>query len=72
MIGNLTPATDVRSRMKKNSIRAVVGILLALALTTNFTVAQAETKKPAQAQSAKDVGGLNALIRLAKKEGELN
>jgi len=58
--------------MKKNSIRAVVGILLALALTTNFTVAQAATKKPAQAQSAKDVGGLNALIKLAKKEGELN
>ena len=47
-------------------------MVLALALTSNFTIAQAASKKPAQAQSAKDVGGLNALIKLAQKEGELN
>ena len=58
--------------MKKKSLRAVVGIVLALALTSNFAVAQAATKKPAKAQSAADVGGLKELIKLAKKEGELN
>ena len=58
--------------MKKKSLRAVVGIVLALALTSNFAVAQAATKKPAKAQSAADVGGLKDLIKLAKKEGELN
>ena len=58
--------------MKKKSLRAVVGIVLALALSSNFAIAQAATKKPAQAQSAADVGGLKELIKLAKKEGELN
>lgn len=58
--------------MKRRLPRVAIGIVLALALTSNFTVAQAAMKQPAQAQSAKDVGGLNALIKLAKKEGELN
>jgi putative spermidine/putrescine transport system substrate-binding protein len=64
--------TDDRSQMKRRLPRVAIGIVLALALTSNFTVAQAAMKQPAQAQSAKDVGGLNALIKLAKKEGELN
>ncbi len=58
--------------MNKKLFRAVVGIVLALALSANFTIAQAATKKPSQAQSAADVGGLAQLIKLAKKEGELN
>jgi putative spermidine/putrescine transport system substrate-binding protein len=58
--------------MNKRIFRAVVGIVLALALSANFTVAQAATKNASKAQSAKDVGGLNELIKLAKKEGELN
>lgn len=58
--------------MKRNTFRIVTGIALALSLLSNTSVAQAATKKPAQAQSAKDVGGLNALIKLAKKEGQLN
>lgn len=58
--------------MKRNTFRIVTGIALALSLLSNTSVAQAATKKPAQAQSAKDVGGLDALIKLAKKEGQLN
>ncbi len=58
--------------MNKKVFRAVVGIVLALALSANFTVAQAANKKPSQAKSAADVGGLAELIKLAKKEGELN
>ena len=69
---DFNPVTDDRSQMKRKLPRVAIGIVLALALTSNFTVAQAAMKKPAQAQSAKDVGGLNALIKLAKKEGELN
>jgi putative spermidine/putrescine transport system substrate-binding protein len=69
---DFNPVTDDRSQMKRKLPRVAIGIVLALALTSNFTGAQAAMKKPAQAQSAKDVGGLNALIKLAKKEGELN
>ncbi len=58
--------------MNKKVFRAVVGIVLALVLSANFTVAQAATKNANKATSAKDVGGLAELIKLAKKEGELN
>lgn len=67
----LTPTTEVRRTMKK-SLRVVVGIVLTLALVTQYSVAQAATKSAAKATSAKDVGGLAALIKLAQKEGELN
>lgn len=56
----------------KKSLRVVVGIVLTLALVTQYSVAQAATKSAAKATSAKDVGGLAALIKLAQKEGELN
>lgn len=56
----------------KKSLRVVVGIVLALGLVTQYSVAQAATKPVAKATSAKDVGGLAALIKLAQKEGELN
>ena len=58
--------------MKKNMLRGVIGIALTLSLSTPFVVAQAATKAPAKATSAKDVGGLKELIKLAKAEGELN
>ena len=56
----------------KKSLRVVVGIVLTLALVSQYSVAQAATKSAAKATSAKDVGGLAALIKLAQKEGELN
>ncbi len=56
----------------KKTFRVVVGIALTLALASQYSVAQAATKSAAKATSAKDVGGLAALIKLAKKEGELN
>jgi len=56
----------------KKFLRVVVGIVLTLALVTQYSVAQAATKSAAKATSAKDVGGLAALIKLAQKEGELN
>ena len=58
--------------MNKKIISAVVGTVLAFALTSNVLPAQAATKPAAKATSAKDVGGLAALIKLAKAEGELN
>lgn len=58
-------------KMKK-SLRVVVGIVLTLALASQYSVAQSATKPVAKATSAKDVGGLAALIKLAQKEGELN
>ena len=58
--------------MNTMKLRAGIGIVLALALASTLTTAQAATKKPAQAKSAADVGGLKNLIKLAKKEGELN
>ena len=58
--------------MKKNMLRGVIGIALTLSLSTPFVVAQAAPKSPAKATSAKDVGGLKELIKLAKAEGELN
>jgi putative spermidine/putrescine transport system substrate-binding protein len=57
--------------MKKSTFRAVVGIVLTIALSSTY-VAQAATKAPSKATSAKDVGGLAALIKLAQAEGELN
>ncbi len=65
-------APDQRSHMKKNMLRGVIGIALTLSLSTPFVVAQAATNGPAKATSAKDVGGLKGLIKLAKAEGELN
>ena len=56
----------------KKSLRVVVGIVLTLALASQYSVAQSATKPVAKATSAKDVGGLAALIKLAQKEGELN
>jgi len=58
--------------MNKKIISAVVGTVLAFALTSTALPAQAATKAPAKATSAKDVGGMAALIKLAQKEGELN
>jgi putative spermidine/putrescine transport system substrate-binding protein len=58
--------------MKKKFLRIVVGTVLAVALSAQYSVAQAATKPVANATSAKDVGGLAALIKLAQKEGELN
>jgi len=58
--------------MNTMKLRAGIGIVLTLALASTLTTAQAANKKPAQAQSAADVGGLKNLIKLAKKEGELN
>jgi putative spermidine/putrescine transport system substrate-binding protein len=58
--------------MNKKIISAVVGTMLAFALTSSVLPAQAATKTAAKATSAKDVGGLAALIKLAKAEGELN
>ena len=56
----------------KKTFRVVVGIALTLALASQYSVVQAATKSAAKATSAKDVGGLAELIKLAKKEGELN
>ncbi len=58
--------------MNKKLFRAIAGTVLAVALSSNFLAAEAATKAPAKATSAKDVGGLAALIKLAQKEGELN
>ena len=58
--------------MNKKIISALVGTVLALALTSSVLPAQAATKAPAKATSAKDVGGMAALVKLAQKEGELN
>ena len=51
-----------------------LSILFALSLVAALPVAtsQAATKSAAKAKSAADVGGLAELIKLAKKEGELN
>lgn len=62
---------DERGHMKNNKLRVIVGIVLTIALSSTFA-AQGATKSAAQATSAKDVGGLAALIKLAQKEGELN
>jgi putative spermidine/putrescine transport system substrate-binding protein len=58
--------------MNKKIISAVVGTVLAFALSSTALPAQAATKAPAKATSAKDIGGMAALIKLAQKEGELN
>jgi putative spermidine/putrescine transport system substrate-binding protein len=58
--------------MKKNIFRGVIGIVLALSLSAPSVVAQAATKAPQKATSAKDVGGLKELIKLAKAEGQVN
>lgn len=59
--------------MKTLLVRAL-SILFALSLVAAIPVAstQAATKSAAKAKSAADVGGLAELIKLAKKEGELN
>ena len=58
--------------MNKKILSAVVGTVLAFALSSSVLSAQAATKAPAKATSAKDVGGVAALVKLAQKEGELN
>jgi len=58
--------------MKTKLISVVTGTVLAFALTATLSPAQAATKPVAKATSAKDVGGMAALIKLAQAEGELN
>jgi putative spermidine/putrescine transport system substrate-binding protein len=58
--------------MKTKLISVVTGTVLAFALTATLSPAQAATMPVAKATSAKDVGGMAALIKLAQAEGELN
>jgi putative spermidine/putrescine transport system substrate-binding protein len=60
--------------MMKSIFKRALAVVFALALVATIPVAtsQAATKSAAKATSAADVGGLAELIKMAKKEGELN